>query len=152
MDIADHKQCGCGCMGYGRFMTLLRTLIAAAVLALAAPTSALAIVGGAPDGNGHPNVGLLLNPDMRPECTVTLVAPSKALTAAHCALSGAGNDVYLTFNQYGFGPYLHGRIHPNPIFWSLNGYATDRIRNDVSVVVLDSSAVGITPAALFYHG
>jgi hypothetical protein len=57
-------------------------LIAALVLgALAAPVGA--ITGGRPDGTGHPNVALLLAPELT-FCSGTLIAPSTILTAGHC--------------------------------------------------------------------
>jgi hypothetical protein len=59
----------------------------AAVLALAAPTGA--ITHGAPDGNGHPEVGALLAPQPCSDgtwetCSGTLISPTVFLTAAHC--------------------------------------------------------------------
>jgi hypothetical protein len=46
--------------------------------------SAGAIVGGAPDGNGHPNVAAVVYDDLFVGCTGVLVAPRIVLTAAHC--------------------------------------------------------------------
>jgi hypothetical protein len=59
--------------------------VLAAVLAVAGP--AQAITGGQPDGNGHPNVGLMVvdfGSGPQPWCTGTLTAPTYFLTAAHC--------------------------------------------------------------------
>src|SRR3712207_3171579 len=66
-------------------MTRTFAFLAMAV-ALALPGSADAIIGGQPDGNGHPNVALLWitdGPD-RYICTGTLVSPTVVVTAAHC--------------------------------------------------------------------
>ncbi len=58
----------------------------AAVLTVAGP--AQAITGGQPDGNGHPNVGLMVvtipGSTLKQWCTGTLIAPTYFLTAAHC--------------------------------------------------------------------
>jgi hypothetical protein len=66
-----------------------RTLVTAVVLlgmlfAMALP--AAAITGGEPDGNRHPNVGLILFYDAtgRFRCSATLVSPTVLVTAAHC--------------------------------------------------------------------
>lgn len=58
-------------------------LLAAALLlgALVAPVGA--ITGGQPDGEGHPQVALLLAPELT-FCSGTLIAPSTILTAGHC--------------------------------------------------------------------
>src|SRR6188472_1613600 len=55
------------------------------LLAVVAP-SASAITGGEPDGNRHPNVGLILfyDQDGRFRCSATLVTPTVLLTAGHC--------------------------------------------------------------------
>jgi hypothetical protein len=58
-------------------------LLAAALLvgALVAPVGA--ITGGQPDGDGHPQVALLLAPELT-FCSGTLIDPSTILTAGHC--------------------------------------------------------------------
>jgi hypothetical protein len=77
----------------------LLTAIAAALAAVALLTApAGAVQGGTPDGNGHPNVGLVAflyhnTPLWR--CTGTMVAAKVLLTAGHCT----GIDPGL-----GFGP------------------------------------------------
>ncbi len=57
---------------------------AATLAAAAVPSSA--ITGGAPDGNGHPNVGVIVfyEDGGRYRCTATLVTPDTLITAAHC--------------------------------------------------------------------
>src|SRR5437899_11922305 len=70
-------------------MRRLLTAVAAAVAALAiliAPAGA--VQGGAPDGNGHPYVGLSVyyNSAGVPlwRCSGTLVSPTVYVTAGHC--------------------------------------------------------------------
>ena len=61
------------------------------VLALSVLPAA-AITGGELDGEGHPNVGLLIaDVDGEPawSCTGTLIAPRVFLTAGHCVGDGA---------------------------------------------------------------
>lgn len=55
--------------------------VAAAIFA-ALPTSAGAIIGGQPDGNGHPYVAYADNGVFA--CSATLLSPTVMLTAAHC--------------------------------------------------------------------
>lgn len=62
-----------------------RIWLAAALACLLVPGSAGAIVGGQPDGNAHPYVGLLS--DNHGTCSGVLVSSTVMLTAAHCTLS-----------------------------------------------------------------
>ena len=61
-------------------------LVAVALLAFAAPVAA--VTDGELDGNGHPNVVLLLmevNGAPAFRCSATLISPTVVLTAGHCA-------------------------------------------------------------------
>jgi hypothetical protein len=52
-----------------------------------AAVPAAAITGGQPDGNGHPNVGVIVvDFGSGPErfCSGELIAPTQFLTAGHC--------------------------------------------------------------------
>jgi secreted trypsin-like serine protease len=122
--------------------------LAVTALLAATATPAGAITYGAPDGNGHPNVGGLVAPHAYSDgtwiyCSGTLIAPRVFLTAAHCgdpdphvrvSFSSAyhdGDTVYAgTF--YGDPQYGHDQNDPH----------------DVAVVVLDKAVKGITPARL----
>lgn len=82
---------------------LRRTLgiIALAVgLACGPALMAAAITGGAADGEGHPNVGMIVfyDPDGRFRCSATLVSPTVILTAAHCTTGTLGKTL-VTFNS-----------------------------------------------------
>src|SRR2546426_9167504 len=62
-------------------------LIAAAVAALCVVIPAGAITNGQPDGNGHPNVGVMVvdfGDGPQRLCSGELIAPTQFLTAAHC--------------------------------------------------------------------
>ncbi len=68
-------------------------LLAAVALTLVTATSALAIDGGTPDGDAHPNVGLLAfdvdGPGGIPPfaiCTGSVISEAAFLTAAHCII------------------------------------------------------------------
>ena len=70
-------------------------------LTMLAVLPARAITGGQPDGNGHPNVGLIVlnfgNGSQR-ECSGVLIAPTQFLTAAHCIFFSLSNLVGVTFD------------------------------------------------------
>ena len=154
-------------------MLRIRTALAGlAVLLLAGITAAgpaNAITGGEPDGNDHPNVGLIMfyDSDGRTRCTATLISPTVLITAAHCTSVAVGSvlvDFDSVIAETGPNPYppatdpakgytseeiaamgeLSGTAYTHP------GYSdfTDRANwNDVGVIVLDQ-AVDIAPARL----
>ncbi|MFI7062679.1 trypsin-like serine protease [Kribbella sp. NPDC050124] len=148
----------------------------AGVIALAlglAATSlvpASAITGGEPDGNGHPNVGLILfyMPDGRFRCTATLVSPTVLVTAAHCTKGTLGKTL-VTFDsviaeqppspfpvaadpskgytqaELEMAGYKSGTAATHPQysdFTDLNNW------NDVGVIVLDRPVTNIAPAKI----
>jgi Trypsin len=115
---------------------------------------AAAITGGELDGEGHPNVGLMIaDIDGEPQwrCTGTLIAPRVFLTAGHCVGDGATAarvwfDTDLTGNPdypYG-GPSAHeGTPLPHPLYlWG----GSDP--HDIGLVILDEPVYDIAPAAL----
>jgi hypothetical protein len=152
-----------------------RSTLAAATLTLGlavggAALPAAAITGGEPDGNGHPNVGLILyyTDEGRFRCSATLVSPTVLLTAAHCT-DGVVGSTLVTFDSViaeeppsGFpvaadptegytdeelaeAGFLSGTSYTHPEysdFTDLDNW------NDVGVVVLDEPVTGIEPAEI----
>jgi hypothetical protein len=153
--------------------TIRRTLAIAATAALTLLATALpatAITGGEPDGNRHPNVGLILfyQADGRFRCSATLISPTILITAAHCTEGTLGSTL-VTFNSViaeappapfpaaadpaaGYtdaeieaAGYLSGTAIAHPEysnFTDLDNW------NDVGVIVLDEPVSGIAPATL----
>ncbi|MFV0462020.1 MAG: trypsin-like serine protease [Nostocoides sp.] len=74
-------------------------LVAASAIAMVSGSAvaANAITGGEPDGEGHPNVALILfydaNDHYRYRCSATLVAPTVLVTAAHCSYEIEGRTI-----------------------------------------------------------
>jgi hypothetical protein len=115
---------------------------------------AAAITGGELDGEGHPNVGLMIaDIDGEPvwRCSGTLIAPRVFLTAGHCVGDGAtsarvwfGSD--LTENEeypYGGETSIEGTPIPHPLYlWG----GSDP--HDVGVVILEEEITDIEPATL----
>jgi hypothetical protein len=155
-------------------MKAFRRTVVAAVLAMvslaAAATPAAAITGGEPDGNRHPNVGLILfyQPDGRFRCSATLISPTVLITAAHCTTGTLGSTL-VTFDSViaeqppspfpvaadpsaGYTPeeitaagYLSGTAYTHPEYSDFTDLAN---WNDVGVIVLDEPVTGIAPATL----
>ena len=149
--------------------TRLLALLAAVLLPLGiAVAPASASTGGTPDGNTHPNVGLILfyDADGRFRCSATLVSPTVLLTAAHCT-DGTLGKTLVTFDSViaeqppspfpvaadpsaGYtqaeieaAGYLSGTAYTHPDY---SDFTDLRNWNDVGVIVLDRPVTGIAPA------
>jgi Trypsin len=142
----------------------LLTAIAAGVAAVALMTApAGAVLGGTPDGNGHPNVGLSVfyyhgTPLWR--CSGTMVAAKVYVTAGHCTgvdpslgIAPDHAEVWFGSGPIAYGNYpgtgscagytgypckgdIGGTPHPHP---GWNGFLTLPNSHDMGVVVLDSA-------------
>ena len=149
--------------------TLAAVVVSVAmVFVMALP--AAAITGGQPDGNRHPNVGLILFYDAtgRFRCSATLVSPTVLVTAAHCTEGTLGSTL-VTFDSViaeqppspfpvaadpsvGYTPeeisaagYLSGTAYTHPDY---SGFTDLANWIDVGVIVLDEPVTGIAPATL----
>jgi hypothetical protein len=131
----------------------MRRFVCALSLAALLGATAGAITYGVPDGDDHPNVGLLIA--VIPQgafaiCSGVLVSPTVFLTAGHCTdlLEQLNALTFVSFNSSApFGPFLPGTPHTHPDF--------DLIlpdTGDIGVVVLDDAVTGIAPAAIASEG
>src|SRR5215475_7178184 len=123
--------------------------VAAATAALTFAATAAAIIGGGPDGNGHPYVGALLaqqafSDGTWEECTGTLIAPRVFLTAEHCDEGVSRVEVTFAsaFDRATSTTYW-GTWHGDPAYGK-----SQSDPHDIAVVVLDQAVSGITPAQL----
>jgi hypothetical protein len=150
-----------------RLIALLSVLTLAVGISM---SPAQASTGGTPDGNTHPNVGLIVFYDGtgRFRCSATLVSPTVLLTAAHCT-DGTVGKTLVTFDSViaeqpptpfpvaanpsaGYtaaeitaAGYLSGTAFTHPEysnFTDLDNW------NDVGVIVLDKPVTGIAPATI----
>jgi len=133
-------------------VSILATLVL--VLAVGA-LPVVAITNGDLDGEGHPNVGLMIaEVDGEPawRCSGTLIAPRVFLTAGHCTDGATGARVWFANDMadvpdypYGGEVALEGTPVPHPDFgWG----ARYNDAHDVGVVILDEAVTDIEPATL----
>ena len=131
-----------------KMFVLFGVLVMLAMIAV----PAAAITNGELDGEGHPNVGLMVaDVDGEPawRCSGTLIAPRIFLTAGHCVADADGARVWfdtdLMDNEeypYGGDTSTEGNPRPHPDYdWGLSD------PHDVGLVIL-AEAVDITPAVL----
>jgi len=130
------------------------SILALLVLILAVGAlPAAAITGGEPDGEGHPNVGMMIaDIDGEPEwrCSGTLIAPRVFLTAGHCTYEATAARVWFENDManvpdypYGGEVAIEGVPIPHPLFhWG------DNDPHDVGVVILSEAVTDIVPAVL----
>lgn len=129
----------------------MRRIFTALTVTVALSAGVGAITYGTPDGNAHPNVGLLIarvGADYFAICSGTLVAPDVFLTAGHCtdAIEGLDADTFVTFQSappFSLAGFLPGTPHTHPDFGA--GFPQT---SDIGVVVLDSAVLSITPARI----
>ncbi len=113
----------------------LRIVLACALAALTAVTSALAVTGSNPDGDAHPYVGALFA-DGAVQCSGVLIAPTIVVTAGHCGVDGARVAVSFDTKLDGGRRLLAGTLEVDAAK-----------KSDLAVVVLDAPAP-VAPAAL----
>lgn len=138
-------------------------------LSLAAAPAA-AITGGQPDGDQHPNVGLIAfyEGGQRFRCSATLISPTVLITAAHCTEATAGKTAVTFTSVLAQNPpsplpvaanptdgytrteiekagYRSGTAYTHPEY---SGFTDLDNWNDVAVIVLDVAVAGIAPAEL----
>jgi hypothetical protein len=152
-----------------RFALLLAAIFA---FTTASTLPATAITGGEPDGNRHPNVGVIVFYDaadgFRYRCSATLISPTVLITAAHCTTPNVGVTL-VTFDtviaeeppspipealdpSIGYTPqeleaagYLWGTPIAHPEYSNFTDLSN---WNDVGIIVLNEPVTDITPATL----
>ena len=130
----------------------LRKLLLAALAALLAAGSAGAIVGGEPDGDRHPYVGLIgffdADGNQAHICSGTLVSPRVVVTAGHCTFETSGAVVWFDSQALAGPPTSGGMTVTHPDF---NPVLSTPTTGDLGVVLLARPVVlpayGSLPAA-----
>ena len=129
----------------------MRRILCALVIAVTMSAGAAAITYGIPDGNAHPNVGLLIakiGNSYFALCSGTLVSDDVFLTAGHCtdALREFDADTFVTFRSappFSLAEFLPGTPHTHPDFGKSFPNTAD-----IGVVVLKKRVSGILPAKI----
>ena len=130
--------------------------VAAAVAAASIGTApASAIVFGAPDGSGHPSVGVLVDDSGTPGyferfCSGVLVAPRIMVSSAHCFYGYPLDHVWANFDPVyhpGSSARIHGTAILDPGYAGYRGQYGSSNPRDIAVVRLDQ-APPIAPARL----
>jgi hypothetical protein len=157
----------------------LLAIVVAALVVLGLQTPAHASTQGTPDGETHPNVGLILayNDDgNRYRCTATLIREDLLLTAGHCT-DGVVGHVLVTFDSTIVESSTKPTTSPFPVAADKTaGYTEKELQgagyesgtadthpqysnftdmknwNDVGVIVLDEPVAAITPATIASPG
>ena len=136
------------------------TFLIVAVAALIVVGPAGGIIGGQPDGNGHPNVGAIdVGPTGRtiPSSGI-LISPTVYVTAGHVTafFDAAGvTRARVTFDPVysDSATFYEGTVYTHPEFRSDPQFAKRRDDpHDIGVVVFDQPIPGITPALLPRQG
>ena len=141
-----------------------------AVLLLAAPAGAV-IDGTSDTANRYANVGVLqlnVEGEWFDFCSGTLVRADVVLTAAHCTdflveegPDGFGpDDLRISFDPEGDAPFStvdHIVVHPDwptagPCFGNSKHACLAPPAEDIALVFLDESVVGVTPAPIAEEG
>lgn len=138
----------------------LRLYFLTAAFALLVVAPAAGIIGGEPDGSGHPYVGAI---DVRPTgrtipASGVLISPTVYVTAGH--VTAFFDDAGVTQARVTFDPvysdsatFYTGTVHTHPEFRMDPQFANRRDDpHDIGVVVFDQPIPGITPARLPTQG
>ena len=153
---------------------VLAGLMMAMVAFIAAALPAAAVTGGEPDGDRHPNVGLILyyTAEGRFRCSATLISPTVLITAAHCTEGTVGSTLVTFDSVIAEAPpspfpvaadpsdgytdaeieaagYLSGTAFTHPEY---SGFTDLENWNDVGIIVLDEPVTDIEPATLAPEG
>lgn len=137
-----------------RHKALATAIAALALIGLTAPPAS-AITDGGPDGDGHPNVGLMVAfVDGAPawRCSGTLISPTVYVTAGHCTFGADHVEIWFgddirdaAANHYPTQGDVSGTPYTHPEYDDAAFYL-----HDLGVVVLDTAFdvpdYGVLPA------